>query len=63
MKLVGGIISYFRGVKAEFLKVKWPTKAQFQRSFMLVIVGVIVATTLVTILDIGLKLIVKNILI
>lgn len=60
--MIRSIATYFKGVTAEFGKVVWPTKAQFGRSFMVVVIGVAICAALVSTLDYGLSLIIKAII-
>lgn len=60
--MIRSIATYLKGVTAEFSKVVWPTKAQFGRSFMVVVIGVAICAALVSSLDYGLSLIIKAII-
>lgn len=59
IKVIG---DYFRGVRAEFTKVHWPTRAQFIRGFVSVVVGVAVTTVVVVLIDSGLRALIKTII-
>lgn len=45
------IVQYLRGVRAEFGKVAWPTKQQFWRNFLTVILSVLIVAVLAGALD------------
>lgn len=62
MKPLGALSTYLRGVKTEFKKVHWPTKERFLRSFLMVVVSVVVATLVITAIDATLQYIIKQIL-
>lgn len=60
--MIKGVATYFRGVKTEFSKVTWPTKAQFRQSFMVVVLFVAISAVIVSALDYGLQLVIKAII-
>lgn len=42
---------YLSGAKSEFDKVKWPTRDRFMRSFITVVIAVVIATLAVLFID------------
>lgn len=50
-KLWRAIWVYLRGVRVEFKKVVWPTKAQFWRNFTTVVLAVVVVAVVAGALD------------
>lgn len=45
---------YFKGVKAEFKKIQWPTQEQLKNEFVTVIVIVAIISFIVYLIDLGL---------
>lgn len=61
MTIVPSIKQYLSGAWTEFRKVSWPTKEQFRRSVVVVIIGIAITTVLVMLLDSLLGQIIKSI--
>jgi preprotein translocase subunit SecE len=52
---------YFKGVKAEFKKIQWPTKEQLQSEFIAVVVIVAIISAIVYFIDLGLDKVIGSI--
>jgi len=56
------LIAYFKGVRGELQKVSWVSKSRFIRSFISIIISLVVATVVIMLIDTGLRQLLKLII-
>ena len=49
----GGLVKFFREIKAEMKKVSWPTKEQLIHNTMIIMIFIAIATVILSVLDVG----------